>query len=357
MKALRIALFTLCALTALNGFATPEQGPLKKWDLSPERVRQIQDLHQQLNHAPKALTPPIVIAPARPFSEVETAGYLFFSVDNNFSSEAAKRLMAQNLPAGVTLVIYGSPGQDRADVLREYDGLIDPTRVKVIALNNTWRGFWTRDALPIPVFNADGGMNLIDSKYYHGFEPDAELGAMFQSVVVRNSYYFEGGNFMVNDRGDCLTVDNDLSSDIPDSVFRDTYGCQRLLRFPHVKGIGHMDETVRFLSSNSVVTDNVSYARVLEQNGFEVHMLPRPDGDYETYVNALLVNGTVYVPVFNESQDQEALDVYRAAGLTVVPVPSSSLSNDGLGSVHCITMTYPKVPFSMLLEKLGAKEI
>ena len=339
-----------------SGFAAAA-APLKKQQLTPAEKRAIQNYHRELNHAGTRMSLPPAVQPARPFSEVEPAGYLFFSADEDFDSEPAKRLMAQNLPADVTLVVYADPYQSRADILSRYSGLIDPTRLKVISLNGASRGFWSRDGMPVPVLTATGGLELVDARYYHGFEPDAQLGGMFEVPVIKHSYYFEGGNFMVNDRGDCLTVDNDLSRDIPESIFHESYGCQRLIRFPFEKGIGHMDESVRFLSSNVVVTDSVSYARILESHGFEVHMLPRPDQEYETYVNALLVNGTAFVPTFGETQDQRALDVYRAAGLNVVAAPSSSLSNDGLGSIHCITMTYPKVPFHALLKQLGAKEL
>ena len=44
-------------------------------------------------------------------------------------------------------------------------------------------------------------------------------------------------------------------------------------------------------------------------------------------------------------------------GLKAAGGDSVSLSNTGQGSVHCITMTYPKVPMADLLKSMGAKEI
>lgn len=330
--------------------------PLKAKDLSPERKQAI------IQHQTNVLAKPYLGVlpaekPARPVSEVEEAGYLFFSADTNFNSYEAKQLLAKHLPAGVTLVIFAEPGANKAKILKSYEKVIDVSRIRVIEINDASSGFWARDGLPIPVWSKTGAMDLVDSRYYHGFEPDKELQRMFGSYLYKNEFYYEGGNFMANDRGDCLMVDTDEASQIPDDIFTDMLGCQRTIRFPFEKGIGHIDETVRFLKSNLVVTDSKDYAATLRNGGFEVLMLPRPNRTYETYVNAMLVNDTVYVPVYNEAKDNEALDVYRSAGLKVIPIESIELSNEGLGSIHCIVFAYPKVPFNYLLARLGAKEI
>lgn len=341
--------------SALLSATIAQAEPLKHYNLSPQEVQEIRLQHLQLN----MMAEPLVSQPAplRPISEVEEAGYLFFSADTPFDSEEAKRTMARNLPPGVTLVIFADVGQDRQDVLNQYSGLLDPSRIKVVEIRGTSRGFWARDGLPIPVWSQTHTMELVDARYYHGFEPDDIMGRWFHAPVRKHSYYFEGGNFMVNDQGVCVTVDNDRSETIPDSLFTNTYGCKTLIRLPYEKGIGHVDESVRFLTSNIVLTDSSDYAARLRQAGLDVRLLPRPNREYETYVNALLVNGTAFVPVYNERNQQQALDVYKAAGVKVVPIETISLSNDGLGSIHCITMTYPKVPFDQILQILGAREV
>jgi agmatine/peptidylarginine deiminase len=86
-------------------------------------------------------------------------------------------------------------------------------------------------------------------------------------------------------------------------------------------------------------------------------MLPKPSGPYETYVNSLLMNDQIIVPVFNRASDAQALAVYERLGLKASGADSRALSNQGQGSVHCITMTYPKVPMTNLLKALGAREI
>ncbi|MGE3681246.1 MAG: agmatine deiminase family protein [Bdellovibrionales bacterium] len=328
----------------------------KKMDLSPEEIQAIGRQHDLLNERGMSSLRRESSA-ARPFSELEEAGYLFFSADTDFDSLEAKQIMARDLPDDVMLVIYTEPGRSRDRILRQYEGLIDPDRLRVVEVQGASRGFWTRDGLPVPVWDKAGKMGMVDARYYHRFEPDQTFASWFQALLSQHEYYFEGGNFMVNDRGDCITVDNDMSTSIPERIFRELYGCQRLIRLPFLKGIGHIDESVRFIGTNSVVTDDQQYAQTLKGEGFDVHLLPRPDEEYETYVNALLVNGTIFVPVFNESNDQAAVEVYRSAGLNVVPIETRTLANQGLGSIHCITMTYPKVPFQTLLNHIGGREL
>lgn len=324
---------------------------------SPERIEALQTYHQQLNLAPLQMAPLPVSTPERPYSELEEAGYLFFSANTNYNSRVAKHAMAKNLPADVILVIFTEPGTDAARLRRDYQGLIEPERLKIVELDDASSGFWTRDGFPVPIWGVDRGMSLVGARYYHGFEPDQVVSGWFGGRLAEHRYYFEGGNFVTNDRGDCLTIDNKLSKDIPDQIFREMYGCQKLVRFPHEKGIGHADESLKFITSDTVITDSANYERTLLAEGYKVVRVPRPQRKYETYINSLLVNGTIFVPVFNQTTDDAALQVYRDAGFSVVPIETISLANNGLGSIHCITMTYPKVPFEVLLKRLGAREL
>src|SRR5690606_5673985 len=125
-------------------------------------------------------------------------------------------------------------------------------------------------------------------------------------------------------------------------------------RLRHTKGIGHADESIRFLNDTTIMTDEPEYVDTFRNAGYRVVMIPRPNRPYETYNNSLLVNNTMYVPIFNQTKDEEALNVYRAEGFNVVGIPTVELSNDGLGSIHCIVMTYPKLPLATILKAMGA---
>ncbi len=325
----------------------------KHHDLSPSQLSAIRENNLSVNKLSSSSLP----APARPFSELESAGFLFFSVDEDFDSLSAKQEMIKNLPDGVEMVLYADPGSSKADIMRDFGGLIAPERLHIIELRNASQGFWSRDGMPVPALSTEGSLDLVDAKYYYSFEPDKEVAKYLKAGLLKHSYNFEGGNFMTNDNGACIVVNNDETQAIPDSAFSSFYGCKNLLRLPFIKGIGHADESVKFVGTNLVLTDSTEYKKLLEAHGYQVKMLPRPSNEYETYVNSLLVNGTIYVPIFNQKTDDEALNVYREVGLKVVGIPTVSLSNDGEGSLHCITMTYPKLNFADLVQKLGAREL
>ena len=300
---------------------------------------------------------------AVPVGEYEQAGYLLFSSNYPFSSFAAKQAMAKYLPEDVTLVVftYSRDKSHLKQVREDFEDLVPEERLKVIYLPNANRGFWARDGVPVPIWRtdkqADELFTVVDARYYHQFEADEEVAAHFSSELTAHDYYYEGGNFMANAKGDCLVVNTNAVQKIPDSIFSDHYGCKELYRLPFVKGIGHADESVKFVSDTEVLTDVPKYAEILEEAGFEVTMLPRPQTEMENYTNSLIVNGTVFVPVFGQNNDQEAMDIYEGLGLKVVPINTSVLSNQGLGSIHCITMTYPPVSFTELLEAVDGEAV
>ena len=300
---------------------------------------------------------------ARPFAEYEETGYLIFSEHFGFNSQAAKLTMAKTLPEGVDLVIYtGSKEPTSVQALKKkFQSVIANDRIKIVYLPSSDRGFWTRDGVPVPVLRTSSSLEeiftLVDARYYHLFEPDEPISKLFNAELTRHSYYFEGGNFVANALGDCLVVNTDAANKIPDDIFSDHYGCQRLTRLPYIRGIGHADETVKFLDEKTVITDESRYVDILKDKGFEVAMLPRAQNMYETYVNSLFINGTVYVPIFGHVEDdQQALQVYQDAGFeNVIGLDSKTLSNRGMGSIHCITMTYPPVSINELLDFMGAE--
>ena len=297
-------------------------------------------------------------SPVRPYADYEEAGYLFISDEFRFGSRPIKEALVRNTPPDVTVVVFADDDsiQTKNRILRTLGLLRDPATLKVIALPDALRGFWARDGLPVPVMRVDSGvLGVVDARYYHNFEPDREVATGFSAGMTSHRFYFEGGNFMANRQGLCIIVNNDRHDQIPDSIFQTQYGCNQLIRLRHLLGIGHVDERVRFLDDDTVVTDLPNdYRRQLEAAGLTVIAVPRPSHSMYTYVNSLIVNGIVFIPIFGESTDAAALKAYEDFGYTAKGVRSNELSADGQGSIHCITMTYPKQPFEMLIKAIGA---
>lgn len=301
------------------------------------------------------------------FHEYDHTEYVVMS-DDDFGGTAAdmKKDLAAGMPADATLIIFTSSNNKsyQQNLMNEYSQYISASRLKIMQVPVGGDGFWARDGLPIPVWE-DGKLALADNKYYHGYEPDAFYGTLFDAKVTKTNYFFEGGNFMVNGKGDCLVVNRKKAyfggtSDtaaIPDDIFKNVYGCKTLTRFKHLKGIGHADEVVKFVNDTTVLTDTPEYKQALENAGFTVVMLPEPDLNYETYANSLIVNDTVFVPVFGETGDQEALDTYASYGFKVVPIQSRGLATGGQGGIHCITMNYPAVTLHDIVQRHGVLNI
>lgn len=305
-----------------------------------------------------------------PFAEYEKTGYIFFN-DDDFRGHAKniKEAIARNLPKDVTLVVYSTTGSANylKRLKRRYAQIINESRLIVLKIPKTGSSdFWTRDNLPVPVWT-EGQFTLVDAQYYYNFEPDSFLTNLFSTIMTEHPYFFEGGNFIANSRGECIVVNRKKAypggvSDtaaIPDSIFRNQYGCKKLTRFKHLKGIGHADEVVKFMSDDVIVTDTHQYVDQLEALGYEVHMLPEPDLNYETYVNSLQVNNVLFVPKFGEGGDQKAVKIYQNINpkLKIITLPTRGLATRGQGGIHCITMNYPPATMKDMVRELKAQVI
>lgn len=291
----------------------------------------------------------------RPFAEYEKTGYLIINGEFSFDSKDAKIALAKSLPKDAIMIVLVNPENEKQkkEVMETFSPLIPEQRLKLAYLTDSYKAFWARDAMPIPMFSLkDNSFALIDAMYYYEFYQDREIADMFGAKLESHDYYFEGGNFMANKKGDCFIVDKDPHSEIPDEIFTRYYGCKKLTRLPYKEGIGHIDEHARFVNDNTVLTDLKEYKEIFEKNGYKTLMLPKSDGPFETYVNSLIMDKKVVVPSYNKPTDEEAFSVYKSLGLIPEPAPSNTLSNRGQGSVHCITMTYPKVPLKELQKAL-----
>lgn len=348
------------AFARASGHDASASSVVRKKGPSAEQLNAAIENNERLGHLFSTFSSLRGATKVRPFADYESTGYVFINDGFRFDSQAVKEAIAKNLPADVTLVIFMTDASgSRATTLRkEFSKYLPADRLKLIELADASEGFWARDGLPVPVIEeATNALSLVDAQYYYPFEPDEEVGKIFGSPVSSHSFNFEGGNFMANHKGHCILVNNASHKKIPDAIFENLYGCKIVQRLRHVEGIGHIDEHVRFISEDTVLTDLEEYQKAIEAKGLKAVLLPRPQEELETYVNSLLVNGVVIVPTYGQKTDQQALDVYKAAGFKAVGVDSTSLSNIGQGSVHCITMTYPQVPFGNVLSLLKAKEV
>lgn len=303
-----------------------------------------------------------------PYAEYHEPGYLIMSATEDFSSSHIKRSLIENLPEDMTAIIY-TDATSESHIESVYNKFArfakSPDQIRIVSIQGSYRGFWARDAVPVPVWKkelnipiAEYDFGVVNARYYHRFEPDEFFAKAFQASMTSYDYYYEGGNFVPNSKGDCLIVNKVETQKIPDEIFLSHYGCINIVRLDHLVGIGHADEVVKFVADDHVLTDQRAYKKVLESHGFKVTMLPEGAGEYETYVNSLIIKDKVFVPIFNRGTDTEAIRTYESLGFEVIALNSSSLSNNGAGSIHCITMTYPKdVTYDSVIDIIAGRDV
>jgi len=289
----------------------------------------------------------------RPFVEYHQARYLLMSDTFSFDSSEAKYGMLRGLPENMVALILTDHASKIPALEATVAKLLHRSRFRVLTVPGG-SGFWVRDSIPVAVYagpETSPAMALTGAKYFGGQRPGPRVSSLLHVPFFEHSYYYEGGNFIADKNGVCFAIDHRIE-DISDSTFSAYYGCSKIVRLPFRAGIGHVDERVKFISDEVAVTDEPTYVATLQHLGYETYLLPRPTTHMGTYANALLVNGTLFMPSYGEQSDQKAEAIYKSFGLKVVPLDSKRLSSSGLGSLHCITMTYPSGTLDALWKSL-----
>jgi agmatine deiminase len=208
---------------------------------------------------------------------------------------------------------------------------------------------------------------------------------LFEHRGHRNCFKFilEGGSIESDGEGtllttaDCLLSDNrnNLSEDDMESKLKSFFGVKKILwlNYGYLAGDdtdSHVDTLARLCPNNTITyvqcTDpsdehyNALYKMEQELKAFTVldtdkayNLIPLPMADevyFEgerlpaTYANFLIINGAVLVPTYNSPKDAVALAQIQLAfpDREIIAIDCSVLIKQH-GSLHCVTMQYPKV--------------
>lgn len=297
--------------------------------------------------------------PLRPVPDFAPFKYLLMSgilKAPDYDATEIKMKIAQNLPAGMKLILLVMPGEEKK-TKSQFTQWIAEDRLVIATQATAYNGFWARDAYPYPVYmNSNLDVNLIASRYDREFSGHQALMASIgaESIMRKYNHVFVGGNLLSDENGRCFVVESIRLYNLTDTTLMETYGCQEVVRFRHTQGIGDVDEVIKILPNKRVLTNESSYVAKLEALGYQVTMLPQLT-NYRTYANSILFGNLVFMPKFNLPSDQEAQMVYESLGYQVIAADSTSLSTRGLGSIHCATMAYPEIDLSRLMRMLGAR--
>lgn len=253
---------------------------------------------------------------------------------------------------------------------------------------------WCRDHGPAFLINpaaaqkkviVDWGYNAWGNKY-PPFELDdvipTLIGKQMDIPVYHPGIVMEGGSVEFNGKGTLLTSKSCLlnpnrnphltQSQIEEHL-SNYYGVDQILWIE--EGIvgddtdGHVDDTVRFVNDDTVVTvveenatdenynllqhnlKQLQQMRLIDGKQLNIIELPMPDKlVYEgqrlpcSYANFYIANKSVIVPTFHSKNDDKALQIIRQCfpSREVVGIDSTDIIW-GLGSFHCLSQQEPFV--------------
>ncbi len=253
---------------------------------------------------------------------------------------------------------------------------------------------WCRDHGPAFLINpaadikkivVDWGYNAWGGKY-PPFDLDdvipTRIAELYKIPVYNPGIVMEGGSVEFNGKGTVLTTtacllnenrNPHLSQSEIEKYLENYYGVKQILWLGD--GIvgddtdGHIDDITRFVNENTVVTvveenkkdenyellqenlKTLKTFRLPDSKQLNIVELPMPSPvEYDgqrlpaSYANFYIANKAVIVPIFNDKNDQKALDIISGCfkDREVVGLDSTDIIW-GLGSFHCLSQQEPEV--------------
>ena len=261
-----------------------------------------------------------------------------------------------------------------------------------VATNDTW----ARDFGAITVIK-DGSVTVPLDFKFNGW--GLKFAACFDNLINRGlhsagvfthelenhlNFVLEGGSIESDGNGTIMTTSNcllspnrngEMTKDEIERYLKLTFGARQVLWVDHGDLEGddtdsHIDTLARFVEGNSIVytrcTDaNDSHFECLDAMGRQIEQFRNADGEaynlftvplphaiYDedglrlpaTYANFLITNHSVLVPIYNQAdRDQAALEAIARAvpNRKVIGIDCNALIKQH-GSLHCVTMQFPK---------------
>lgn len=264
----------------------------------------------------------------------------------------------------------------------------------VIVPNNS---IWVRDYGPNCVYaNSVDSLYMVDWIYNRpSRKKDDSLATtiapyfgvpLYRTMLAPTDLVNTGGNFMSDGMGTAFgskLVLNENASGNPygvsvkteaqiNSIFHDYMGIERFIKMTTLPydGIHHIDMHMKLLDEETLLVGkypagtsdgpqieaNLTYVlnnfKTSFGTPFKVVRVPMPDfyennlyppyagqgALYPTYANAVFVNKTIIMPIYDHALDVGAIDTFHKylPGYRVVPIDCREIIDSG-GAVHCIT--------------------
>ncbi len=252
---------------------------------------------------------------------------------------------------------------------------------------------WLRDTLFLTV-EKDSKPVLLNfrfngwgNKYPHAADNSINTrllnGSLFLSPDSKNiDFVLEGGSIDSDGQGTLMTTSNCLlnpnrnpafNKDAIEHILQQSFGCKRILWLnqPHLAGDdtdAHVDTLARFCNSETIAYTSCTdpsdphYAplkdmeiqlqqfRTPQGTPYQLIDLPLPSPIQDddgcplpaNYANFLIINGAVMVPVYDDPNDQIALNKLADCfpERDIIATPCRPIVHQ-YGSLHCMTMHFP----------------
>ena len=245
---------------------------------------------------------------------------------------------------------------------------------------------WIRDYGPWWIYEPGDRRGIIDLTYNRPRPQDDSFPELFAESFGVNYYGLDlveaGGNMLLDGKGAVIVsdvifdasqgFDPNLTEDQLSQYFLDYYGVHKVIIAPHLinDGTGHIDMFVKIINDSTIIVgeyenqsagypgnydlcNQVANQLTNETNGdgrpFNVIRMPMPpysNGITYTYVNSLIVNNKVLVPIYgftdSFANDADVLSQYE----DIIP-GSEAIGFDcnqiipANGAIHCIAMKVP----------------
>ncbi|MCI5082258.1 MAG: agmatine deiminase family protein [Saprospiraceae bacterium] len=247
-----------------------------------------------------------------------------------------------------------------------------------------FNSIWIRDYGPWTVYGNDvDSLVLVDWIYNRPRPLDDEIPLaaanhldleIYEAVAPPDDWVHTGGNHLRDGLGTAFSSDLVLDENPGkteaeiDAIAQEYLGVERYIKLPKLPfdGIHHLDMHMRIIDEETIIVGqypegvadgpqieaNIEYIKTNFQtafgNEYEFVRIPMPpdqfgrypddNGFYRTFTNALFINETIIVPIYEEQYDTTALRIYEEnlPGYNVVGIDCNDII-PSLGALHCIT--------------------
>lgn len=280
------------------------------------------------------------------------------------------------------IVHASNPSQVQSDLINVYGVPVGPN---VVFLNQASNSIWIRDYGANPVYINDvDSLILVDWKYNRPqrVQDDTLPRAyarylnldLYQTTSAPNRLVHTGGNYMSDGFGNgfsselVLDENTDKTETEINNIMNSFMGIEPYIKMQTLPydGIHHIDMHMKLLDEETLLIGEYPQG-IADGPQIEANMLyvldnynsvfgtpykivrivqppddndryPNQNGDYRTYSNAVFVNKTVLLPIYEEQYDTTALRIWREnlPGYRVVGIDCNSIISAS-GAIHCIT--------------------